>query len=59
MILELRSGPQPYPFPIPGHPQHPVETLLEAFAECAESGGNGTASALLGPRALGQTRPSR
>lgn len=57
VILELETGPQPYPFPLPGTPARKAETLLVAFEACAEADGGGTGaspSAVLGPDLLGR-----
>jgi predicted ribosome quality control (RQC) complex YloA/Tae2 family protein len=55
VVLELEGGPQPYPFPLPGHASHAVGTLLDAFAECARAEdeyGAAAAAAVLGPELL-------
>ncbi len=35
VLLELATGPQPYPFPLAGTPHPGVESLLAAFEACA------------------------
>lgn len=35
ILLDLASGPQPYPFPLTGTPSRRVENLLAAFEACA------------------------
>lgn len=37
VVLDLRGGPQPYPWPLPGIPGEPAPSLLEAFARAAAS----------------------
>jgi len=49
VLLETEGGPQPYPWPIPGVPSTPMETLLEAFrawSQEATSRGPGGEAAL-------------
>lgn len=55
VILELESGPQPYPFPLPGTISRPVDTLLAALESCAAvqgDAGHASAVTLLGPDLL-------
>ena len=57
VVLQLETGPQPYPFPIPGTRAVGAETLLSAFESCADADGEGgvaTAAAVLGPELLGR-----
>jgi predicted ribosome quality control (RQC) complex YloA/Tae2 family protein len=51
VLLELASGAQPYPFPLPGTSYRPADSLLAAFATCAELAGQaeGTAGPLPDP----------
>ncbi len=61
VVLELRSGPQPYPFPLPGTPSRGVSSLMAAFAECGkadEGSGDPTAGAVLGPDLLARLEHS-
>ena len=37
VLLETEDGLQPYPFPLPGAPSRPADSLLEAFAEAARA----------------------
>ncbi len=58
VVLELTSGPQPYPFPLPGMPQHPTRTLLAAFDECGgeDATPEASAAAALGPALVGRLK---
>lgn len=52
VLLDTELGPQPYPFPLPGVPSRPAESLLDAFAEAARAGGSDDAGAALLPPEL-------
>jgi len=57
VLLELATGIQPYPFPLPDVQSRAVDTLLAGFEECAGADGEGgrtSASAVLGPELLGR-----
>lgn len=46
VILETDDGPQPYPFPLPGTPHRPADSLLSALEACgarAQEAVDGTA----------------
>jgi hypothetical protein len=45
VLLQLDTGPQPYPMAVPGTPHHPVESLLVAFETCAAAAAPGETSA--------------
>jgi predicted ribosome quality control (RQC) complex YloA/Tae2 family protein len=49
VVLELPSGPQPYPFPLAGTESRPASTLLDAFEACATSDGEGALAIALAP----------
>jgi len=57
VILELRTGPQPYPFPLPGTPSRAADSLLAAFESCAVGPGEAgdvSPAAVLGLELLGR-----
>jgi predicted ribosome quality control (RQC) complex YloA/Tae2 family protein len=57
VLLDLKAGPQPYPFPLPPLSARDLDTLLDGFAACAEAdgeGGSASPSAVLGPELLGR-----
>lgn len=64
VVLELPSGAQPYPFPLPGTEQHAARSLLAAFVECGvEDTVPAPGAAALGPalvaRLKGEVRRAR
>jgi predicted ribosome quality control (RQC) complex YloA/Tae2 family protein len=59
VLLDLATGPQPYPFPLPDVQSRAVDTLLAAFEAGAEAdgeGGRASPSAVLGPELLGRMK---
>jgi len=61
VLLDLETGPQPYPFPLTGTPSVAANTLLEGFEACAKvdgEGGSASPSAVLGPELLARLERS-
>jgi predicted ribosome quality control (RQC) complex YloA/Tae2 family protein len=54
VVLELASGPQPYPFPLAGLPSRPADSLLSAFADSEADGHESSPVAVLGPEVTEQ-----
>jgi hypothetical protein len=57
VLLETEHGLQPYPFPLPGTPHRPADTVLHAFEACHGAAGD-TAAAPEPARAAAEIGPT-